>query len=604
MDTTNEEDVRSQSIDNIDKSDIITILVATDIHLGFEEKDPIRGQDSINTFEEILNIAVVNEVDFILLGGDLFHYARPSPYSIYKCTELLRRYCFGDKPVEIEFLSDPSENFKSCYNPVVNYEDPNLNVSIPVFSIHGNHDDPTGQKQISAMDLLSSSGLVNYFGRWNSLDKVEVEPILLQKGETKLTLLGLSHIKDERLGRLFLDKKVKFMAPPGNDQDWFNLLVWHQNRATRGVKNFIPDDSLPDFLDLVIWGHEHDCRIEPESKANGVQISQPGSSVATSLALGEAITKKVGILKIHKKLSKMIPVELKTVRPFIFQELVLKELNQLIDECDGSLTPIEITEDIVTKKVDEMIEQAKTLGRTPDVSEKPLIRLNVKVRDEKQVFNTIRFGQSYVGKVANPEDMVKCNVIRQPIRGDKKGDGISLSDTPIVAERVEDIVLEHFSENDLLKVFPVGPLVESVKKHIDANDSEAFSLTVEHLIKETLDHLAESMPEIEDIESVVNKFRISREQASLSSVHRLLNDPNRQKKRIPSNEDKKPMRQGSDENDDVMVIDDDDADDNVDIGIQGGSGLWANSPKRPSRGPGSRGGRGSRRPRAARGRAK
>lgn len=26
----------------------------------------------------------------------------------------------------------------------MNYQDPNLNISIPVFSIHGNHDDPTG----------------------------------------------------------------------------------------------------------------------------------------------------------------------------------------------------------------------------------------------------------------------------------------------------------------------------------------------------------------------------------------------------------------------------------------------------------------------------
>lgn len=26
----------------------------------------------------------------------------------------------------------------------MNYQDGNLNISIPVFSIHGNHDDPTG----------------------------------------------------------------------------------------------------------------------------------------------------------------------------------------------------------------------------------------------------------------------------------------------------------------------------------------------------------------------------------------------------------------------------------------------------------------------------
>ena len=33
-----------------------------------------------------------------------------------------------------------------CYHrfPVVNYEDPNYNVAMPVFSIHGNHDDPAG----------------------------------------------------------------------------------------------------------------------------------------------------------------------------------------------------------------------------------------------------------------------------------------------------------------------------------------------------------------------------------------------------------------------------------------------------------------------------
>jgi len=28
--------------------------------------------------------------------------------------------------------------------PAVNYEDENFNVGIPVFSIHGNHDDPQG----------------------------------------------------------------------------------------------------------------------------------------------------------------------------------------------------------------------------------------------------------------------------------------------------------------------------------------------------------------------------------------------------------------------------------------------------------------------------
>ncbi len=42
--------------------DTIRILLATDNHIGYMERDPIRGQDSINTFKEILQLAVKHEV--------------------------------------------------------------------------------------------------------------------------------------------------------------------------------------------------------------------------------------------------------------------------------------------------------------------------------------------------------------------------------------------------------------------------------------------------------------------------------------------------------------------------------------------------------------
>ncbi|XP_018578438.1 double-strand break repair protein MRE11 [Anoplophora glabripennis] len=548
--------------------DIFNILVATDIHLGFEEKDPIRDQDTFDTLEEILQIADAEQVDFILLGGDLFHHAQPSPYCIYRCTELLKKYCLGDRPVEIEFLSDPTHNFSTLQNPTVNYEDPNLNISIPVFSIHGNHDDPTGQRQISAMDLLATTGLLNYFGRWSNHEMVEIEPILLKKGQTKLALYGLSHIKDERLGRLFLDKKVKMLAPD-DDKDWFNLLVWHQNRATRGVKNFIPDDTLPKFLDLVIWGHEHDCRIEPEMKTNGVYISQPGSSVATSLAAGEAIPKKIGILKIHKKSFIMTPIELKTVRPYIFDEVVLKELNEM-DTEDNGLTYSETTVELVKNKINNMIQEAKQLGRTQKVTQKPLIRLNVKYRDERQLFNTIRFGQTYVGQVANPEDMVKCQPIKNPVR-QNKSDVYDMPD--IIADRVEDIVLKHFNDNDSLLCFSVYPLNEAVKKCIDSNDPEATALISDHFIKETIEKLEESMPEIEELDKFIDDLKRSRQQDSASFVHKILNDPNRVKQRYSSSELDLDDEDNNDSN--IVKIDDDDV-------VSGTS-------SKPHSGPGSRG---------------
>ena len=42
--------------------DTIKIMLATDTHIGYLERDPIRGQDSINTFREILQLAVKHDV--------------------------------------------------------------------------------------------------------------------------------------------------------------------------------------------------------------------------------------------------------------------------------------------------------------------------------------------------------------------------------------------------------------------------------------------------------------------------------------------------------------------------------------------------------------
>ncbi|KAI1291899.1 Double-strand break repair protein MRE11 [Halotydeus destructor] len=58
--------------------DMFRILIASDIHIGYEEKDKVIGEDSFRTFEEVLQIAKDKNVDFVLLGGDLFHYNKPS----------------------------------------------------------------------------------------------------------------------------------------------------------------------------------------------------------------------------------------------------------------------------------------------------------------------------------------------------------------------------------------------------------------------------------------------------------------------------------------------------------------------------------------------
>lgn len=44
---------------------------------------------------------------------------------------------------------------------------------------------------LCAIDLLSCAGLVNHFGRSRSVEKLEISPVLLQKGNTKIALFGI-----------------------------------------------------------------------------------------------------------------------------------------------------------------------------------------------------------------------------------------------------------------------------------------------------------------------------------------------------------------------------------------------------------------------------
>ncbi|BES99768.1 meiotic recombination [Nesidiocoris tenuis] len=300
--------------------DIFKILVATDIHLGVHEKDPIRGDDSFNTFEEILLTAKERDVDFILLGGDLFHDSKPTQSCYVRAISLIREHTMGDKPINMSFVADSKEVLHNSVIGEVNYQDPNQNVSFPIFSIHGNHDDPSGFGRTSALDVLSANGQLNYFGVCKDLTHITLKPILLRKGRSKLAVYGISHVRDERLSRLMASNQVEYEKPPNFDS-WFKILVLHQNRVARAGTRHIHESQIPDFIDIVIWGHEHECLITPQPSTEtdkNFYISQPGSPVATSLCEGEAVEKRIGVLNIHHKSFQMDEIKLKTVRPFVF----------------------------------------------------------------------------------------------------------------------------------------------------------------------------------------------------------------------------------------------------------------------------------------------
>ncbi|KAJ7845927.1 Metallo-dependent phosphatase-like protein [Mycena leptocephala] len=406
--------------------DTIRIMLATDNHIGYMERDPVRGQDSINTFREILQLAVKHDVDFILLAGDLFHENKPSRDCLYKTIALLREYTLGDKPVQVELLSDPDEGKADGFSfPAVNYEDPNFNVSIPVFSIHGNHDDPQGagsEGALCALDVLSVTGLINYMGKIDlpvsdaeaTNTGIAVRPILLRKGNTHLGLYGIGNVKDQRMHFELRSNRVR-MFMPRDKQSWFNIMLLHQNRVKHGPQEFVPEGLFDDSVDLVIWGHEHDCRIVPEPVAGkGYYISQPGSSVATSLADGEALEKHVALLQIQGKEFEMTPIPLRTVRPFVIESVVLSEIAE--EEGLNLSDQMEITK-FLKNKVNALIDQANAQwdernaravedGEEPLPTMLPLVRLKVDTTGVSEMSNPIRFGQEFQGRLANPRDVL------------------------------------------------------------------------------------------------------------------------------------------------------------------------------------------------------
>ncbi|XP_054453521.1 double-strand break repair protein MRE11 [Anoplopoma fimbria] len=506
------------SENTLDDEDTFKILIATDIHLGYLEKDAIRGNDSYNTLEEILKCAKTNQVDFILLGGDLFHENKPSRRCLHSSITMLRQYCMGDTPIQFNILSDQTVNFNTTQFPWVNYQDENLNISIPAFSIHGNHDDPTGAEGLCALDLLSASGLVNHFGHSHSVERIEISPILMQKGNTKLALFGLGSIPDERLYRMFVNNQVTMLRPKEDQDEWFNLFTIHQNRSKHGPTNYIPEQFLDDFVDLVVWGHEHECLIAPTRNEQQLfYVTQPGSSVATSLSPGEATKKHIGLLRVKGRKMNLQKIPLKTVRQFFIQDVVLADYQDLFTPDTPQVT--KKVEDLCYAKVTEMLEEAERerLG-CPLTPEKPLIRLRVDYSGGFDTFNTSRFSQKFVDRLANPKDIIhflRRREQKEDIKDEVNVDyGKLLKNTAVEGLRVEDLVKQYFEATEQtvkLSLLTEQGMGKAIQEFVDKDEKDAIEELITYQLEKTQRHLqARGVTTEQDIDTEIQRFRDSK----------------------------------------------------------------------------------------------
>ncbi|KAH9818060.1 double-strand break repair protein MRE11 [Melampsora americana] len=492
----------------------IRILVATDNHIGYAESDPIRGQDSINTFREILQLAIAHDVDMLLLAGDLFHHNRPSRASLYSTIASLREYCLNSRPIRIELVGDAGIGIPHGFNQLRG-----LRISMSVFQCFQFMEimtDPQGigpEGALCALDVLSASGLVNYFGRQELPgnaqndeealeDGLHIQPILLQKGTTRLAMYGIGNIRDERFHYEMRSNRIRMSRPAEYRDEWFNLMLVHQNRVAHGPKNSVPENGFGREINLVIWGHEHDCLIEPYMiPEKGYYISQPGSSIATSLARGESLQKKVGVLEIQGHDFAINPITLKTVRPFVFHDIILSD-----EEEENNLTLDTKTKVIkyLTKLVELLISQANAEWDERHVDDDPapprmlpLIRLRVEyTRPDGQgayeVGNPQRIWTRLPRKDCEPERRKPKNEIDHP-------EDEMAPNTQTKSETIQvSTFVRQYLEAQNLGVLAENGMQKAVSTFVEKDDKDAIKSFYDRALKAAQAHVKEDKPSAAD----------------------------------------------------------------------------------------------------------
>lgn len=357
------------------------------------------------------------------------------------------------------------------------------------------------------------SGLLNYYGRTPESDNILIKPVLLQKGQTKLALYGMSNVRDERLFRTFRDGNVKFFRPSRQTGDWFNLMSVHQNHHAYTETNYLPEHFLPGWMDLIVWGHEHECKIDPVTNVElGFKVMQPGSSIATSLVKGEAEPKHISIISVTGKEFQCEPIRLKSVRPFVTRDVTMRDFRELKELAHESENKGRITQ-FLMKIVDELIEEANQSWRElhHDADEEmdeddgpplPLVRLRIETTPpdggKYDLENPQRFSNRFQGRVANATDVVQFHRKRVVQKTTKiQPDMPDMQELTLDSVKVDKLVKEFLAAQSLV-ILPQNSFSDAVGQFVDKDDKHAMEEFLTESLSNQQANLMVSADNVED----------------------------------------------------------------------------------------------------------
>jgi DNA repair exonuclease SbcCD nuclease subunit len=236
----------------------IKFLHIADVHLGNKQYNlDARFRDFNRAFKESLDIALRENVDFILLAGDLFEDNRLTPDTLSAAYTIISKFQKeADKLYQRE---------------------------IPIIAIEGNHD-MTGHFNLrSWLQFLSDLGLIYFLS--DKYDK-ETDTVIFEPFSIENHRGGLIKIKDCNIyGVRYYGSYVEKILPAIEkgvieDPDRYNILMMHFG-ISKEVKNEFGIDigssnlqALHDKIDYLALGHFHKQYIRPTGDE---WIFNPGS---------------------------------------------------------------------------------------------------------------------------------------------------------------------------------------------------------------------------------------------------------------------------------------------------------------------------------------
>ncbi|HOZ36031.1 MAG TPA: DNA repair exonuclease [archaeon] len=280
------------------------IGIISDWHLGVDFDNEL-GKDSFTNLFLAFKQLETQDIDLLLVPGDLFDVSKPEPEVLFEAINLLNEINIKNKYTEIK-------------------------AKIPILAIIGNHE-YRSKDYITTVELLESLGF---------LKLLKADCLKFEK--EKIAIFGMTALP-EKMALSYL--KEKFNPQPL--KGYYNILMIHQS-----IVEYLPFEDemvatislsdLPSGFDVIVNGHLHWSSII--DLPQGPKFLLPGSTVTTQIKQKET-EKPKGYFIIDTDKKEIDFCQIKDIRKVYYIDLKFskKTVSDIISMIKAELEKLEKT---------------------------------------------------------------------------------------------------------------------------------------------------------------------------------------------------------------------------------------------------------------------